>query len=334
MMNRKKNDIYSFPILAFFIALLMISCKPTIPDEYIQPGEMEDILYDYHISQAMANQLPNQTKVAYDKSMYYHAVLKKYNVTEAEFDSSLVYYYTHADRMFEIYKNLSKRMGDEAVSLGASVGDINKYSQFKADGDTANIWHHATSVVLMPVAPYNRLDFTIEPDSTFKRGDMFMLNFMTDFIYQSGTKDATVYMAVSYDNDSISTNVIHISTSGMSQLRIDGNTENDIKGIRGFIYLDKGNDVSTTLKLMFIDQIQLIRFHKQKNANGTLVPEKKDSVGNNGGGIKRIETTHSIEEQNRVPANSKPGTPIKMNANTMEQMRESNGAVRRVTRVR
>lgn len=42
-------------LLALSLALLlMVACKPQVPSDYLQPGEMEDILYDYHLAQAMA----------------------------------------------------------------------------------------------------------------------------------------------------------------------------------------------------------------------------------------------------------------------------------------
>lgn len=253
--------------------MFLASCKPTVPDEYIQPDEMENILYDYHISQAMAYHGKGDNDLQYKKSLYYHAVLKKHGVTEEVFDSSLVYYYAHAEDLRKIYKNITERMEKEAVGLGVSAGEIGKYSQLKADGDTANIWHEATSAALMPVAPYNRIDFRIESDSTFKRGDSFVLNFMSSFVYQSGTKDAVAYIAVRYNNDSISTHNTHVSTSGECQLRIPGNPDSAIKEINGFIYLNRGNDESNTLKLVFIDNIQLIRFHPDKE-----LAEKNDSI--------------------------------------------------------
>ena len=41
--------------LPFFLLLLMvIGCKPMVPSEYIQPEDMEDLLYDYHIATALA----------------------------------------------------------------------------------------------------------------------------------------------------------------------------------------------------------------------------------------------------------------------------------------
>ena len=36
------------------LAFVLVSCKPTVPSDYIQPGEMEDLLYDYHVVMSMA----------------------------------------------------------------------------------------------------------------------------------------------------------------------------------------------------------------------------------------------------------------------------------------
>lgn len=268
------------PMFIGIIIMSVLSCKPSVPSEYIQPDEMEDILYDYYVSQAMAYQYSDSKSPLYNKNLYYYAVLKKHGVTEAEFDSSLVYYYTYAEQLNKIYKNLSDRLEKEAVSLGASSNEIGRYSALKADGDTANVWRDATALVLMPVPPYNRMDFTIESDSTFKRGDSFMMNFMTTFVYQSGTKDAVIYIAMRYDNDSISTHTTRVSSSGLTQFRIPANTNNDIKEIKGFVYLNRGSDESGTLKLMFIDNIQMIRFHQVKPMESAenVMLMKRDTV--------------------------------------------------------
>ena len=132
----------SLPIV--ILMLVMIGCKPTVPSEFIQPGELEDILYDYHVAQAMANEVSyrNSEENYYDKNAFFHAVLKKHDVTEAEFDSSLVYYYSHAERLKGIYQHVKERLNDEAKALGASVGDLNKYSAYSTVGDTANVWQN------------------------------------------------------------------------------------------------------------------------------------------------------------------------------------------------
>ena len=40
----------------FLLLLSLYGCKPQVPDEYIQPNQFEDILYDYHLAIAMGNQ--------------------------------------------------------------------------------------------------------------------------------------------------------------------------------------------------------------------------------------------------------------------------------------
>jgi len=264
-------------LLLAAVAAFVTACKPTVPKEYIQPDDMEDILYDFYVSKAMASRGDNY---GYDRMLYYTATLKKHGVSEAEYDSSLVYYYTHADKLSKIYKSLSERIGDKAKQLGASVSE-GEYANLSANGDTANVWRDATTAVLMPVPPYNRIDFTLKADTTYRRGDSFLLKFTSNFIYQSGTKSATAYVAVTYKGDSVVVSQTRVSYSGMAQLRIPANDEADIKDIRGFIYLSKGKEESSVQKLMFIDGIQLIRFHKTETpANADNDGAKPDSTGN------------------------------------------------------
>ena len=261
---------------AALFAVVTLSCTPSVPDKYLQPDEMEDILFDYYLSQAVANQTQTRAQTAYNRYAYYNAVLKKHGVTEADFDSSLVYYYANADRLYEIYKKLAERIEDEATGLGASFGDISQFSTLSASGDTANIWQESQFVMLTPAPPNNKFCFTIKADTTFRLGDSFQFNFMADFMYQAGTKDAVAYIAVRYSNDSVSTHVTHVGVSGISRLRIPGNQKEKVKTIDGFLYLNRGNDDSKTLKLMFASQIQFVKF-RQKSAP-VLQPAKRDSL--------------------------------------------------------
>ena len=131
------------------VLMLVVACKPTVPSEYIQPDDMEDILYDYHLALAMSRQ-KGGTEMDFNRSLYFQSVLKKYGVTEAEFDSSLVYYYSHVYRLKDIYSEVNERLSDEATSLGVAVGEISRYSQYSTTGDTANIWNQQTDLLLIP----------------------------------------------------------------------------------------------------------------------------------------------------------------------------------------
>ena len=281
--------------LTYLLALmLVVACKPSIPSEYIQPDDLEDILYDYHLALAMSRQNGGSNS-DYNRSLYFQSVLKKYGVTEAEFDSSLVYYYSHAYRLKDIYSEVNQRLNDEAANLGVAVGDISRYSQYGTTGDTANIWNQQTDLLLIPRPTMNRYDFTVQVDSTFKKGDSFMFQFMSEYIWQNGSKDLTVCFVCKYEGDSIIQTANHISSAGTAQVRVPAYREKNLKEMRGFIYLSDGGDDSNTRKMLFISQIQLIRFHDKYLANEEINNDEssteapaKDSIqrGDNSRGPK------------------------------------------------
>lgn len=275
-------------IAIVLLMIVIIGCKPTVPSKYIQPGDLEDILYDYHVSQAMAKEVTNGNDGNYDykKNLYFLAVLKKHDVSEAVFDSSLVYYYSHADKLKEIYLRVAERLNDEAKVLGASVGDIGIYSQYSETGDTANIWKYETDMLLIPKPTVNRFDIHVKADTSFYKGDSFMFQFMSDFIYQSGSREAVVCMVAKYEGDSIIQTVSRVSASGLTQLRIPRYPEGTLKELNGFILLNSNEEDNDIRKLMFISQIQLIRFHHQKEQN-----DQKNSSENKTDSLPRTPNT-------------------------------------------
>jgi hypothetical protein len=225
-------------------------------------------LTDYYLARAMSQgtSIPYDSQ-AYYQNLYMEAVLQKHGVTRADFDSSMVYYYTRADRYEEICKHVADRLEEQALVMGATEGEIGKYASLNATGDTANVWADRTLMTLMPVPPYNRWDFSLEVDSTYQRGDSFLMQFMSDYLFQDGAKSGLVYLAVTYDNDTIVTRNVRFSASGLSQLHFPALEDRDIKTIRGFFFLGDTNDRSTTTRLLFLSNVQLIRFHKQKKTD-------------------------------------------------------------------
>ena len=66
------------PVLHLIMALmtymmLMSACKPTIPSKYLQPDEMEDLLYDYYVSRGLNDQSKN---LEYQNFYHQEAVLR------------------------------------------------------------------------------------------------------------------------------------------------------------------------------------------------------------------------------------------------------------------
>lgn len=248
------------------IVLLAFSCKPTIPSRYLQPDELEDILYDYHLADAMAERDHNGEDMKYNKLLYRQAALKKHGITQADLDSSLVYYTRHSDKLHDIYENLTKRFSDEALALGASANEINQYGNITSDGDTANVWTGVKSVILTADAPYNVMTFNIKADTTYHKGDRIILNFNSDFVFKDGMRDANVMLAVQFSNDSVASNYMRISSNTKYNITVADKDRLGIKSVRGFFYLPKDNlpNQTAALRVLSITNINMVRFHNNE----------------------------------------------------------------------
>ena len=265
-----RSSLYALFLLSALVTLT--ACKPSVPSEYIQPGDMEDLLYDYYVAQALASE-DHMADYNFERTKYFLAVLKKHGVTQADFDSSMVYYYSHLERLKPIYMEVNERLADEAKVVGASVSS-GRYLGYSTTGDTANIWKNRTDLLLIPRPTMNRFDFTVDVDTSFYKGDSFMFQFMSEYLWQTGSKDALVCIVTKYEGDSIIQTTNHVSVSGISQIRVPANREQKLKQMYGFIYLSNTSNDETTRKMMFISQMQLIRFHNKEINNEA----KQDTV--------------------------------------------------------
>lgn len=250
--------------LVVIAAIMFVGCKPGIPGRYLQPDEMADILYDYHLAEGVVNSsMPNDSIAM---RTYQTSILEHHGVSRADFDSSMVYYTRHTDLLKDVYTKLADRFSRESEAMGGvSIGA----GEF-ASSDTANVWRQSPSFVLSPYAATNRFTFEMKTDTAWHEGDRLILDFDAKFIYQDGMRDAGAVLAVVYDNDSTE----YVSNSVMSSthytMQISNAGRLRIKAVRGFWMLsgDQSSSVASmaTLKLLVVSNVRLIRMHTQPPA--------------------------------------------------------------------
>lgn len=294
------------------------SCKPSLPSGVLSKGKMTDILYDYHLALAMAHMDDNGDKG--QSLAYREAVLRKHDVTSAEFDSSMVYYMRHTELLEDVYKDLTDRYNNEITAMGGSAKEGGEFANLSATGDTANVWNLATSMVFMPVKPFNSTSFDIKVDSTFHKGDRLMLDFDAQFIYQDGMRNGVAMLAVQFGNDSIAQRTIMIQSTQHYSVELSDADSLGIKSVKGYFMLmndDNGTGVSsqTTLKLMFLEHIKLIRMHPQKpvaEPAGSASSASSDSLRKDSASSSSSSSGEKPGEQTFDMSSQKPVHPIRM----------------------
>ena len=294
------------------------SCKPSLPSGVLSKGKMTDILYDYHLALAMAHMDDNGDKG--QSLAYREAVLRKHDVTSAEFDSSMVYYMRHTELLEDVYKDLTDRYNNEITAMGGSAKEGGEFANLSATGDTANVWNLAASMVFMPVKPFNSTSFNIKVDSTFHKGDRLMLDFDAQFIYQDGMRNGVAMLAVQFGNDSIAQRTIMIQSTQHYSVELSDADSLGIKSVKGYFMLmndDNGTGVSsqTTLKLMFLEHIKLIRMHPLKPVAapaGSAASASSDSLRKDSASSASSSSGEKPGEQTFEMSSQKPGHPIRM----------------------
>lgn len=315
-MRMKKLMICLVAVMALLFCVS--SCKPSLPSGVLSKGKMTDILYDYHLDLAMAHMDDNGDKG--QSLAYREAVLRKHDVTSAEFDSSMVYYMRHTELLEDVYKDLTDRYNNEITAMGGSAKEGGEFANLSATGDTANVWNLAASMVFMPVKPFNSTSFDIKVDSTFHKGDRLMLDFDAQFIYQDGMRNGVAMLAVQFGNDSIAQRTIMIQSTQHYSVELSDDDSLGIKSVKGYFMLmngDNGTGVSsqTTLKLMFLEHIKLIRMHPQKPVAapaGSASSASSDSLRKDSASSSSSSSGEKPGEQTFEMSSQKPVHPIRM----------------------
>lgn len=295
------------------ILMGLLACKPSMPDDIISPGKMEDILYDYHLADGIAYAEGNYDELGYRKLVYREAALRKHGVTQAEFDSSMVYYYRHTEKLHDIYLNLAKRLNNDALALGATANELGQLGGEVSSGDTATVWSDTRSAILMPVAPFNVVSFEVKADTSYHAGDRLLLSFDGQFIFQDGMRDCVAMLAVTFTNDSVATQVQHLSSDSHYTIQVYDNDRIGVKGARGFIYLTRGqNNDTQTLKLMSVSNMKLLKMHTQPPKEGDEETQTSVPNGPPAQPVLPVQTgipSHPLPPQSDRPASIHPTVP-------------------------
>ncbi len=256
-------------ILSLLLALLLLgACQEKRPDYVMDRRKMESVLYDYHLAQALANQ--RSDSAAYYNNLYTESVFLKHKISEAVFDSSMLWYMSNTEELYKIYDRLDERLAGDAknhrATLDGAGADMNN--------DTLNIWEGRSAYLLSTSLGAGKMSFAQEADSSFREGDLLTWSFKTKWMYREGSKRAIALLALVYDNDSVATVSHSIYRTGVETLNIKV-AKRPVKEIRGFVY--QSTTWSEKPKLLSLSEVELCKVSKKQLLQDSVKPAAKPS---------------------------------------------------------
>ncbi len=292
------NRIQWYGVL-FGLCCLM-SCEVKRPDNVLQDAQMENVLYDYHIAKAMGEDVPYNE--SYKRIVYIESVFKKYGITQADFDSSMIWFARNPENLTKIYEKVNARLKAERDGINHLIAMRDNQPKESLPGDSIDLWAWQRIYQLTGMPLNNKVAFTLTADTNYHDRDT--LCWSARFRFHNNGEHHNAYasfmsMQVLYEKNDTVVNVVRsISETGIQTLSLYADTLGKIKEIRGFIYYP----AQTPLRALSVDRISLMRYH----AKEPLSVASNDSLTSGNSKMQVSDSLYkdSIEQQppEEIPA--------------------------------
>ena len=249
------------------LCALCVSCSVELPSYVISEGKMERILYDYHLAQGMAEAQGGD--IEQKRYLYVQKVFEKYHITEAQFDTSMIWYSGHASHLTEMYRRIDARLDRESREAGLNIPEEDKYNRFTAEGDTANIWQGHETIFLGGNRESNLYTLVMPADTAFRQGDYFMFRCSNRFIVQDSQREGFVLMQLCYENDPVRAATSMVTGDFDLTLNIPSDKvlpDRDLKSISCTFYYAFDEQQPEASRLWVISKPVLLRYHAQASS--------------------------------------------------------------------
>lgn len=243
--------------LFIVMTMLLVSCEVKMPEDIIPPFKMEELLYDYHLVQAMPSEYSAND---YKEKLFFDYVFKKHNVTKEHFENSMKWYNRYPKHLRKIYTSLEARIEAEVESI--DVSDINLYTGVSLElvdlaADTVDLWTGSHNRVLYSSMLNSHMvfDFVAPDDSSFLAGDSISFSFNALFVNEGNDsirQRAHAGVLVRYVDGTSDNLGLEIVCSGKCLLALPKNMQSSVKSMDGFVYYADDDSLSKA-KLMLSD---------------------------------------------------------------------------------
>lgn len=262
-MRSKLNISLVAGIAAF---TLMLSCSKT-PSDILPQKKMKEVLVDMHLAEAMINSDYKEYNANEKKEALYKSVFDKHGITEADYDSSLVWYGRNLDVYMQVYENVVAELNARKKALG----DIQPDAAPNSNRDSVNVWNRFDFLTFIPEAPYNGVYFDFVPQGGYKAGSTFVLAMDVWGLNKNMTQAPEVRLSVE-QTDTTFTSMRYITHDGLNQLMVKSRPLKPIRRVYGYIRLEESDDDYHYHKI-YIDSIRLMRYNY-----GTDIKLEKENI--------------------------------------------------------
>lgn len=263
-----------FPTYFFFICLTVLAACNKVPSGILSEKEMAAVMADVSLAEVMITDDYNAYIKEGAKEALFTSVFQKHHITQAQYDSSVVWY----GRNIDIYVRVCDAAATELKRRKNALGDIQPDAGPVEDKDSVNIWTRRDYIIFQKNNPGIGVYFDYNPSRGYLSGSQFVFSMNVWGL----TPDMAHYPVVrlSLEQQDTTTTVIEkITKDGMFEMLASSVPTKRVRRVYGYIHFDYKDSQSHKI---YIDSIRLMRYNYGKeillNGQLSVQPENKDSM--------------------------------------------------------
>lgn len=264
-----------FFLIQSLLLLMFVGCSKT-PDYVISEDNMASLMVDIYKAEAMVEEESGKYTSDSLKLVIRQSVFLKHNISQEQFDTSLIWYAHHLDVYDKVYEDVVGQLNAELQELSkndftavANVVNNNvkpSVPRFRMVGDTADIWERSRTWILLSGFAQNVIAFDNKPDKECMKGDKYELAFKL-VNPRNGMK---VFIGVEYKDGATSYIYRIANNSGWKHYKIQSDSLREVTRIFGYLSYE-----SKPTHTVFVDSVELLRTHLDRATYGGTFAQQK-----------------------------------------------------------
>jgi hypothetical protein len=230
---------------------------------------MRAVLYDMQMAEAIVETNNESYRTSDERQVVYNAVFAKHHVTQAEYDSSLIWYGQNMDLYMSIYKLVLKDINENI----AAMGDVkpNPLSGEASAKDSIDIWIYNRSYIFKQERVFNILTFDIAPQKPYSSGSSYVFGLSVWGMPPGLKYNPKIHISAVQTDTIISVNK-EITGDGYYEAVVRTVDAKPVSRVYGYILM---NDSETSYHHIYLDNIQLMKYNFGSKA---LTAPQTDSI--------------------------------------------------------
>jgi uncharacterized protein (UPF0248 family) len=215
-----------------------------------------------HLADAIITSDPRTFQTDEDKMTLYQSVLDKHRVTQAIYDSSLVWYGKNLDVYMQVY---NMALIDVKKKIDA-IGIIEPERTASPNDDMFDIWSIGRTHEFHPSSLSNSLIFNFQPDENYSSGSIFVFG-MRVMGFISGMQSPVEVHLHAEQNDT--TIMMHhdIHNDGFHEMILRTLPVQKVKRVYGYV---RFNENAVPYHKIYLNDLSLIKYRYGTEAAGRL----------------------------------------------------------------